>query len=215
MAAGIWLALSPVVRAADSIYTCVDAKGRRLTSDRPIIDCIDREQTEITPNGQVVRRIGPSLTAEERAAEEEKARHAAEEASRRLEEKKRDRALLARYPDASVHEKERQTALATIDEVISTANKRTAELHEERKKLDAELEFYHGDTRKVPASLKRRMDENDQQLAAQVRFIANQEEEKKRLNARYDEELARLRTLWAQRVVAPAPVSTASAPKKK
>jgi hypothetical protein len=214
MAAGIWLAFAPVAHA-DSVYTCIDAKGRRLTSDRPIIECIDREQTEISPSGQVLRRIGPSLTAEERAAEEERARRAADEANRRLEEKKRDRALLARYPDPSAHEKERQAALSTVDDVIAAANKRTADLHEQRKKLDTELEFYQGDMKKAPASLKRQMDVNEEQLAAQARFIANQDEEKKRINARYDEELARLKTLWAQRLVAPSPVSTASTPKKK
>ena len=28
------------------IYSCIDAKGRRLTSDRPIMECLDREQTQ-------------------------------------------------------------------------------------------------------------------------------------------------------------------------
>lgn len=212
IAAGITAVCVPVARA-EGIYTCVDAKGRRLTSDRPIIECIDREQTQISPTGQVLKRIGPSLTAEERAAQDEKARLAAEETKRQLEEKKRDRALLARYPDQSVHDKERHAALATVDEVIETANERTEELHEQRKKLDTELEFYKGDLNKAPAKLKRQIDENEQQVAAQARFIANQEEEKKRVNARYDQELARLRVLWAQR--AGGATAAASGPMKK
>src|SRR5688572_9269158 len=77
---------------AEGIFTCVDAKGRRLTSDRPIVECIDREQREITPSGTVKRKIGPSLTAEERAAEEEKQRLAVEERNRLAEEKRRERA---------------------------------------------------------------------------------------------------------------------------
>ena len=32
--------------AVGGIYTCVDATGRRITSDRPIMSCIDREQRE-------------------------------------------------------------------------------------------------------------------------------------------------------------------------
>jgi len=207
-------AFAPMARA-EGIYTCVDAKGHRLTSDRPLIECIDREQTQISPTGQVLRRIGPSLTADERAAEEEKARRAAEEAKRQLEEKKRDRALLARYPDPSVHDKEREAALAKVDEVIATANNRTAELRDQRKKLDTELEFYAGDLRKAPATLKRQIEENEQQVAAQARFIANQDEEKKRVNARYDVELARLKTLWAQRAAATAATAAASTTTKK
>jgi chromosome segregation ATPase len=203
IAAGFATAVTPWAHA-EGIYTCVDAKGRRLTSDRPIIDCIDREQAEISPNGQVLRKIGPSLTAEERAAEEEKAKRAAEERNRQFEQKKRDRALLSRYPDRAAHDKERNQALASVDEVIKTANKRIEELHAERRKFDTELEFYKGDLAKAPAQLKRRIDDNEQQVAAQKRFIANQEEEKRRINARYDQELQRLNALWTNRTVAPS-----------
>ena len=78
LAALLW---GPVVVAAQTagIYTCVDAKGRKLTSDRPIVDCLDREQLELNPSGTVRRKVGPSLTAQERAAEDEKQRQLAEE----------------------------------------------------------------------------------------------------------------------------------------
>ena len=54
--------------------------------------------------------------------------------------------------------------------------------------------------------LKRQIEENDQQIAMQQRQLASQEEERKRLNKRYDDELARLRVLWA------APTGVAAAP---
>ena len=57
---------------AQSIYTCTDAKGRKITSDRPVADCVDRTQQELTPQGTVKRVMGPTLTAQERAALEEK-----------------------------------------------------------------------------------------------------------------------------------------------
>lgn len=201
--------LSPAF--GQGIYTCVDGKGRRLTSDRPIIDCIDREQTELSPNGQVVRKIGPSLTAAERAAEEDKARRAAEERNRQLEERRRDRALLTRYPDRSTHDKERTKALDTVGEVINTANRRSSELQAQRKKLENDLEFYGGDLKKAPATLRRQLEENDQLQAAQKRFVLNQEEEKKRVNGRFDEELQRLKVLWAQHGGAAAPAAATAA----
>jgi hypothetical protein len=199
--------------SAQGIYTCVDAKGRNLTADRPIADCLDREQRELTPGGTVKRKIGPVLTAEERAAEEETARKAAEERNRLAEEKKRERALLARYPNKAVHDKERATALAVADDAIAAAKKSTGELAAQRKKLDIELEFYKSDASKVPAQLKRQIEENQQHAQAQERFIANQDNEKQRINARFDEELAKLRQLWAQRAgaatVGAAPASAA------
>jgi hypothetical protein len=197
---------------AEGIYTCVDAKGRRLTSDRPIIECLDREQRELTPGGTVKRRIGPSLTAEERAAEEEKHRLAIEEHNRLLEEKKRERALLTRYPDKVAHDKERNAALAQADGAIESANQHAQELVKERKRLDLELEFFKNDPAKIPPKLKRQIEENANNVDAQKRFVLAQEEEKRRINVRFDEELVKLRQLWAQRATPVAPKRHSSAP---
>jgi hypothetical protein len=201
--------------SAQGIYTCVDAKGRNLTADRPIAECMDREQRELTPGGTVKRKIGPILTAAERAAEEEKVRRAAEERNRLAEEKKRERALLVRYPNKATHDKERLTALMAADEAITAARKSTSELSAQRKKLNVELEFYNDDLSKVPAQLKREIQENQQHAQAQERFIANQDNEKKRINARFDEELTKLRQLWTQRAGATmVGAATASAAKR-
>jgi hypothetical protein len=196
---------------AEGIYTCVDAKGHRLTSDRPIIECLDREQRELTPGGTVKRKIGPSLTAEERAAEEEKQRLAIEERNRVLDEKKRERALLVRYPDKTAHDKERKLALAQVDSAIESANQHTQELLKDRKRLDLELEFFKNDPAKVPAKLKRQIEQNANDIDAQKRFVVAQEEEKRRINLRFDEELVKLRQLWAQRALPLTAKSHASA----
>ena len=50
-----------------SIYSCIDSTGRRITSDRPIPACLDREQRELGKSGVVKRVVPPSYTAEERA----------------------------------------------------------------------------------------------------------------------------------------------------
>ena len=118
--------------SAQSIYSCVDAKGRKITADRPIAECTDRTQQELTGSGSVRRQIGPSLTAQERAAQEEKDKLAAEALAREAEDKRRNRALLLRYPNPAVHQQERATALAQIDEVIKASSKRTLELAEQR-----------------------------------------------------------------------------------
>jgi hypothetical protein len=191
------------------IYTCTDAHGRKITADRPIHECIDREQRELTSSGTVKRKVGPSLTAEERALEEEKQRIELEERNRQLEEKKRDRALLTRYPNKASHDKERVQALAQVDDAIVTARANIDMLSKQRKQLDSELEFYAKDPSKVPLKLKRAIEEHEQHVDAQKRFIANQDSEKKRINERFDEELVRLRQLWAQRAL-PATAAASS-----
>lgn len=182
--------------AAQDIYSCVDAKGRTLTADRPIAECTDRTQRALSPSGMVKRQIGPSLTAHEQAAQDEKDRRAAELRAREAEERRRDKALLLRYPTPAVHDRERAAALLQIDEVIKASNKRRGELANQRKFLGGELEFYVKDPSKAPGSLKRRLEENEGSVAIQQKFIADQQQEKKRVNQRFDEELAKLRLLW-------------------
>lgn len=197
---------------AQGIYTCTDSKGRRITADRPIIDCIDREQTELSTGGMPRRKIGPSLTAAERAAEEDKARRAAEERARANEEKKRDRALVTRYPNLAAHDKEREASLARLDASKATAQKRIVELLAQRKTLEGEMEFYKANPARVPLKLRHQAEEVDTQLAGRTRFIAEQEAEKTQVNARFDEELARLKVLWAQQAPVPTVARAASAP---
>ena len=182
---------------AQDIYTCVDGRGRTLTADRPIIECIDRTQRELTRSGLVKREIGPTLTAHERAQQDEKDKLAAEQRARDAEDKRRDRALLLRYPSRAVHDQERSAALAQIDEVIKAASKRTLELAEQRRAIVSEFEFYVKDPARAPAPLKRRLEDNESSLLVQQKFIADQNQEKKRVNQRFDEELVRLKQLWA------------------
>lgn len=189
---------------AQQIYTCVDAKGRKITADRPIAECTDRTQQELNRTGTVKRQLGPSLTAKERAAQEARDRLAEEVRAREAEEKRRDRALLLRYPSRAVHEQERATALKQVDEVIKASSKRSAELAEQRQAINADMEFYAKNPAKAPLRLKRRIEENDGSVAVQKRFVADQDQEKLRINQRFDEELVKLNRLWALGGGAPA-----------
>ncbi len=199
MASVAWAQPAPL---PGGVYTCVDAKGRKLTADRPIVDCIDREQKVLNPSGTVRAKVGPSLTAQEKAEQEQKEKREAEERGRIAEEKRRDRALLTRYPNKGVHDQERAEALAQIEAVAKAATTRLQELARQRVAIDEEMEFYKKDPSKAPAYVRRQQEENTQSQNVQKRFIADQDAEARRLNARFDDELVRLRQLWAQ--MAPA-----------
>ena len=97
-----------------------------------------------------------------------------------------------------MHDKERQEALLQIDEVISAVNKREVALVAQRKDIDTEFEFYSSDPNKAPMWLKRKRDDNEKQMEVQKRFLADQIQEKQRVNARFDEELVKLKQLWAE-----------------
>ena len=204
---GADLAWAQAPGTSGGIYTCVDRNGRRLTADRPIAECLDREQRELGPSGIVRRQIGPSLTEQERAAQEAQRRKEAEARARELEERRRERVLTARYPDKAAHDVERTAAIQLVDDVTATAEKRLVELAQQRKAFDVEMEFYKKDPNKAPMSLRRKIAENEESIAEQQRFIAGQDQEKRRVHQRFDVELAQLRKLWdAQRM----PVSGAT-----
>ena len=209
---GAELASAQSQGATGGIYTCVDRNGRRLTADRPIPECLDREQRELSPSGITRRQIGPSLTELERAAQDAQNRKDAEERARVVEERRRERVLVARYPDKAAHDVERAAAIQMVDDVTATAEKRTLELKAERKKLDVEMEFYKKDPNKAPMTLRRKIAEIDDSLAEQQRFIAGQDQEKRRVHARFDTELSQLRKLWDAQRVPPSAASAVAAP---
>jgi hypothetical protein len=182
---------------AQGIYTCTDGKGRRITSDRPIVECLDREQHKLGNTGIVRQVVPPSYTADERAKLENKQRAENEIKARAAEEKRRERALLIRYPNQPVHDKERAEALAQIDDVMAAVKKREAALLLQRKEVDAEMEFYQGDPSKAPFWLRRKLEDSEKQMVVQKRFLEEQAQEKQRINQRFDEELAKLRQLWS------------------
>ena len=209
---GAELASAQSQGATGGIYTCVDRNGRRLTADRPIPECLDREQRELSPSGITRRQIGPSLTELERAAQDAQNRKDAEERARVVEERRRERVLVARYPDKAAHDVERAAAIQMVDDVTATAEKRTLELKAERKKLDVEMEFYKKDPNKAPMTLRRKIAEIDDSLAEQQRFSAGQDQEKRRVHARFDTELSQLRKLWDAQRVPPSAASAVAAP---
>lgn len=182
---------------AQGIYTCVDGQGRRHTADRPIIECLDREQKELSPRGTVRRVVPPSLTADERAALRAREQAEADQRARVIEAQRRERALVLRYPNQASHDKERADAVAQVDAVAATIRLRQGELDKERQRLDDEMEFYRRDPSKAPARLRHRQKDNAEQISAQQAALDNQEREKERVNARFDEELERLKVLWA------------------
>ena len=198
--ATVWAGAMPAQAQANSggIYACTDANGRRITADRPIASCVDREQRVLGNTGVEVRRVGPTLTDQERSAQEAKRRQDQVEQQRLREERSRERAMLARFPSQGVHDAARAEAIAQVNDVIGVAQKRQIDLQERRRKLNTELEFYQNDPKKAPANLRRQLDDNTESQAEQQRFIKQQEEEKQRINQRFDAELQQLRKLWAE-----------------
>lgn len=188
-------AQAETAKSASGIYTCVDDRGRRLTSDRPILDCIAKEQRVLNRDGSQRAVLPPTMTAEEKATQEAREREAAQARVAFADAVRRDRNMVARYPDEATHNKAREAALDTVRVAIKATELRSRDLALERKPLNDEAEFYLG--RVMPPKLKTQIDANDAAQEAQRSAVANQQAELARINRLYDAELERLRKLWS------------------
>lgn len=178
-----------------AIYTCTDAAGKKQTSDRLIAACVGREQRILNADGSLNRVVAPALTAEERAQADTREREttAARDAAR--EAARRDRNLMARFPNEAAHRKAREAALDNVQKSLRLSEERLVTLANERKPLLAEAEFYAG--KRVPVELKAQLEGNDASAAAQRSLVQNQQLEAARIGKTFDAELDRLRQLWA------------------
>ena len=213
----LWAGVGAWPAAAHAtIFTCVDAAGRKHTSDRPIAECSGREQRMLNPDGSVRRIVAPEMTSDERNAIEARERASAAERVRQQEAVRRDRNLMSRYPTEAAHQKARAAAVDDMRKSMRDAEARLAGLAAERKPLDADAEFYAG--KQMPLKLRLALNANEASVEAQKALIQNQQAEVERIDKRYDAELERLRKLWAGAapgslgVVANA--TAASAPRK-
>jgi hypothetical protein len=135
------------------------------------------------------------MTAEERAAHEEAENRSAQERVGRREAVRRDRNLMARFPNEAAHNRAREAALDTVRLAIKSTEIRLRELAAERKPLKDEAEFYQG--KSLPTKLKAAIDANETASDALRAATVTQEAELGRVNRLYDAELERLRKLWS------------------
>src|SRR2546423_4744174 len=212
-----WVGIAWLAAAAGgahaAIYTCVDASGKKLTSDRPIPTCSDREQRVLNADGSVKRIVPPTLTADERAEEEQRERQAEADRATQQDAIRKDRNLMARFPSETAHRKAREKALDDVRKSVQLSERRLAGLATERKPLLDEAEFYVG--KQMPTKLKLQLDANEAATEAQRALIQNQQTEIGRINALFDVELARLRKLWAGAPAGSLPADPAASDPKK
>lgn len=197
------LAACPTWLGAQGIYTCVDARGRKLVSDRPIPECLDRVQKELGSSGVVKRQIVP--TTHQSANDESTPQRAPVDLGKdkALREARQQMALLDRYATEAAHNDERKRALATIDQSISQTRQMMSERMSTAKSLSQEAAVFRGKSAPLPRSLQLRLDENDQSIELLRGVLDERNIERKRTNERFDDELTVLRKLWAQGGIKP------------
>ena len=175
--------------AAGRIYTCKDANGKTITSDRPIPECQGREGRVLSTQGTTVKRIDAPLTAEQEAARDAEEVKRKEEAVKRGEQLRRDKALLNTYQNLDDLESKRQRALLQVEREMKEAERRVSFLQKQELEIKDEEAFFK--KKQLPAELKRKLDENEGALRAERSLLASKKDEITQVNLKFDEDKKR------------------------
>jgi len=201
----LFLASTP---ASAQLFVCTDARGRTISGDRPPPECAERSVRELRSDGSVKRVIEPPPTAEQKAAREAEEKRRREDAEKQRASMRKDLALLDAYSSESEIESVRQRALATRQTLVERSLQRMAEHTREKKRLDAEAEFYA--KRAMPDALKRQFETNASLIRSEERIIRDVRADMVRINERYDADKKR----WHELVESGAAPHPVDAPEK-
>ena len=178
-----------LAQASSRIYTCKDASGKTITSDRPLPECQGREGRVLSKTGTTVQTIEAPLTDEQRAAREAEDEKKKEAAVLRAEQLRRDKALLSTYQNLDDLESKRQRALLQVEREMRESEKRVSLLEKTEQENKQEQEFYK--RKQMPVELKRRVDENEGALRAERLLLASKKDEIIQVHQKFDEDKRR------------------------
>lgn len=200
-AAALWVCAGSAVAqsnsaqhsATGSIYTCKDANGRTITSDRPIQACSNLPMRELRSDGALRREIAPPLTrAQRKMLAERRARERAAELLAR-QERTRDRALLEAFPTMAALEQSRERQIAEIQVQIDRTYSRMVELHKELQAAQAAARAYPPG--KAPGTVKQKVAQIAGAILTEDSLVKSHIEEQEQIRQRYASDADRLRVL--------------------
>lgn len=174
-------------------YCCQDERGQRVCGDRLPAQCFNRAYWILNERGLTVKRVDAPLTAEQLAQREAEARRQREQDKARLEQARRDRALLDAYSSEKDIDLLRERALRDIETSIAREQELQAEALKRKKELDDEMEFYR--KKAPPKELADALKENESVLKAHAVVIEAKQKEMDAVRTKYDEERRRYREI--------------------
>jgi hypothetical protein len=195
--AAVDLPAQPTISSPPAIYSCSDADGRVISSDRPIPACARRPMRELNADGSLRRIIAPPLTKEQEREQAALDKQRRDDAWTRKVQQSRDRNLLLTFEDERSLESMRRRGLADIDHELRLATQRILSLDKELKiAQEAAATWKTENPRKqLPFPYQQRITDAANAILAEDALIADRHAERERVNSRFDADARRLREL--------------------
>lgn len=212
--AGCLLAAPTHAQTSTQIYNCEDAQGRTISSDRPIQDCARRELRVLNRDGSLREVIPPPLTRDQRKQAERSELERRDALARSRARQARDRSLLITFEDEESLETVRQRQLAEIDAEIRIATTRILQLDKDLKAAQAEASRQQKERagRPLPFIYQQKITDAANAILAEDSLIRDRQNERERVNERFDADAARLRELLGH---PPPATATSAAPERE
>jgi uncharacterized protein involved in exopolysaccharide biosynthesis len=173
------------------IFMCKDASGRTITSDRPIPECADRAIREYSNKGRLKKEIAAPLTPQQKRAlaEQEEKEKAAQVAAD--EQRREDRALIARYRSENDIASARQRDTSSLNEQMARQKAELAAAEKEWATADAAQKA----AGKPTPNSQVRVAKSAQKVLDARATIRDIQDDLARINAKYDQILQRYREI--------------------
>lgn len=184
---GLGLSLPAVART----YCCTDKGGHRICGDTMPEQCADRAYKEFGEKG--VRSYEAPLTAEQKAQRDAAAAKKKEDERIAGEQRRKDQALLNTYGSEKDIDILRDRAVADVEATGKQAQEKYDAAVKRKAHLERELEFYA--KKPVPGTLKSQIKENETEIEAQKKAIADKKLEVEATRAKFEEDRKRYRVL--------------------
>ncbi|MDQ3028120.1 MAG: DUF4124 domain-containing protein [Pseudomonadota bacterium] len=206
--------------SAGAAFKCVDEKGLTHVGDTPPEPCAKVVMYEVTRSGAIIRKIDPSLTAEQAKARVEADDRRKEADKIANEQKRKDLALLATYSTATEFDVVLERSIQPIQARIKVAQERMPAIDKRAKELGEELEFYKagkstksssGKKVEAPVMLTSELERLRSERLTLAKNVADSEKEITDMRARFDVDKKRWLALKAGSgsTAADAPVAEA------
>jgi len=206
---------------AGAVYKCVDEKGITRIGETPPDECAKVVMYEVKPNGQVIRKIDPTPTAEQlqQMKEDGERKRVADKAA--AAQKRKDMSLINTYANEKEFEVARDRNIEPIRGRIRASGDRLKAIEAREKKIAEEMEFYKSGKKKnskgggkpdepppiLVAEQEKLANEREQILAS----VANQEKEIEALKVRFEADRKRWIALKSGEADKAAPAKEAAA----
>ena len=181
------------------MYCC---EGGRICGDSLPEQCRGKAYRILDSSGNVLKEVGPPLTAEQKAQAAAEAQHKKELEEQAKEQRRKDQALLDTYATPQDIDLAQRKAEADVNLAIKGAEDRIAAARKQRMKFEEEAEFYK--KKALPPEVAKGIRDADHEIKTQQELLDVKKGDAATIKAKYDADRKRYGELTGRNTTTPA-----------